>query len=135
MSRVIKFRAWHKQEQKLYQVVGTFRNMVYLSPSEESLTVVDVVNVELMQFTGLTDKNGKDIYEGDIVDLTCLGYGGTYSKRVQVLWADFRWWFQTTQPDTRGRIEALWVESKWQSQCEVIGNIYEHPELLGGDKA
>lgn len=73
--------------------------------------------VELMQFTGLLDKNGKEIYEGDVVKSCDNQYdGSTFKDLLQVV--EF----------TEGSFVPV---SERHSSCfEVIGNIYENPELL-----
>jgi hypothetical protein len=80
---------------------------------------------DLMQFTGLLDANGKEIYEGDIVDLELH----QSNRKAKVVWASFRWWFQMIDLDPDGRVRMDWLESKWESRCKVIGHIYENPEL------
>lgn len=70
-----------------------------------------------MQFTGLTDKNGREIYEGDIYRLTFDG-GKTFDPDLKAV---------------RNFVEdSYWLKSLgYQGQdVEVIGNIYENPELL-----
>jgi len=70
----------------------------------------------LMQFTGLLDKNGKEIYEGD-----CLAGGG------HIVWDERRGAWAIKQ----GESQHLMYEN-WQQPfaCEIIGNIYSNPDLL-----
>lgn len=71
-------------------------------------------NALLVEYTGLHDKNGKEIYEGDIVKRT---------KAWEVLWMGYGWWLRNIKDGASfplGRYEVY----------EVIGNIYENPELL-----
>ena len=74
-----------------------------------------------MQFTGLTDKNGKEIYEGDILRED-NGY------RYQMKWHDFhaQWWAESL--GNYGHSARQIVPS--DPRIEVIGNIYENPDLL-----
>ena len=69
-----------------------------------------------MQFTGLTDKNGKEIYEGDIVRYR----DGIY----KVDWFENGFYLFR---DVRAKFDIWWVDT------EVVGNIYENPELLTTD--
>lgn len=80
---------------------------------------------EVMLFTGLLDKNGREIFEGDIIDGWAVTYCG---DQVSGLGMSAGWYLQ------RDDFES-WIEL--QSRCnengdnyEVIGNIYENPELL-----
>lgn len=131
MSRTIKFRVWDGEKGKMFPVRELFwRNnpyeMVgnYWDFKDESDQYGAAVyfphtdaqgkheNFVLMQFTGFTDRNGTDIYEGDIIRyLDNTGYG-LVEKTVYI--EDIR-----ALPD--------FICSKWE---EVIGNIYENPELL-----
>lgn len=116
MNRPIKFRA--EYEGKIYTVASIdFSNELgiqvgLLAPSGNIL-VVHIDNVKLMQFTGLTDKNGKEIYEGDIVRYR----DGIY----KVDWFENGFYLFR---DVRAKFDIWWVDT------EVIGNIYENPDLL-----
>jgi hypothetical protein len=80
-------------------------------------------NIILMQFTGLHDNNGKEIYEGDILK---DGKG----QPGHVLWAHNSWLMEWMVRDYEGKL----TYEKMLDDCfgygEVIGNIYENPELL-----
>jgi uncharacterized phage protein (TIGR01671 family) len=122
MSREIKFRAWDKATNKMHYQVNkprTDENRAnelkiqfgctnYSARTEKKYIGGDC----LMQFTGLLDKNGKEIFEGDILSHRY------YSKPVICEFVDGSLIF--------GDI------SKYDKSLEVIGNIYENPELLGG---
>ena len=108
-KRAIKFRAWDdKQRYMAYQ--GT--------PELETLQsfIFYFGNGELMQFTGLLDKNGKEIYEGDVVkspDMTCLAYV-VYNHYSFVLFAK----------------DTTYDYFDYYENFEVVGNIYENKDLL-----
>ena len=75
---------------------------------------------ELMQYTGLKDKNGVEIYEGDILSGSKYGYGVVVWKQYQYL-LDYI--------DKTQYMKLDWLGMVVQDGCEVIGNIYENPEL------
>lgn len=72
---------------------------------------------KLMQFTGLHDKNGREIYEGDVID------NGRH--RWRILWLDASFWARTIESDRGGIAVYLIAE-----ESEVIGNVHENPELV-----
>ena len=78
---------------------------------------------EVMQFTGLVDKNGKEVYEGDIVihdsEKIVVSYGIQSVDAFEG--AGFNLWSFYGEKLGGFRL---------QSEIEIIGNIYEHPELL-----
>jgi uncharacterized phage protein (TIGR01671 family) len=113
MKKEIKFRAWDGFQKKMFDIKSL------KLPHREDLSP----EVCLMQFTGLHDKNGKEIYEGDIIEYTIFDYEGNDTQKVgqvNIGEGDFSWWCGDNY---------LAVVSK-DDEREVIGNIYENPELL-----
>ena len=119
--RTIKFRAWHKDAKEM------------LYPSELSRQgdvfhwLAEGQPVEIMQFTGLYDKNGKEIYEGDILSWSMYYKNSYMAKLVDRRNKIVKWCDEKT----------AWIlddERTWNlgiyDDIEVIGNIYETPELL-----
>jgi len=137
MSREIKFRAWDKGSEYMHSNV---QSAVYEDPDEwtEFNTVLGLERFEVMQYTGLKDKNGKEIYEGDI--LTSSEYpfqdDGEYNYHGVVEWGEEEAAYYLTKHlanknrrgISHGISEMLGQED--MSTFEIIGNIYENPELL-----
>ncbi len=127
MTRQIKFRAWaedwdtHKM-QMFYDVQCAYDTISCegeVTPHDQWDNFSSVLNDEdaiVMQFTGLLDKNGKEIYEGDIVE-----YRYT-PPEVKPSYSVFAVEWQEWNPS--------WSVNNEPDAYEVIGNIYEHPELL-----
>jgi uncharacterized phage protein (TIGR01671 family) len=129
--REIKFRAWIIADKDMLYNATSIYDCVYGD------TFADLINndkVELMQYTGLTDKNGKEIYEGDIVKYHDF-YAGDYKERggtAQIIW-DEEEGHSVCKVDKEDG-ELFYICSTWD-MCknyggEVIGNIYENSNLL-----
>ncbi len=126
MSRPIKFRVWLPAIKKLSYPFDLFH-----FPPEENL-----VGCPIMQFTGLHDKNGKEIWEGDIIEFDHQDFRkktGPIMLRAEVVyfWAQFR--ISAKLPGEFPRImphPTLDLDLRINRICEVLGNIHEHPELL-----
>ena len=124
MTRIIKFRAWDKDE-------GGWLNSSCYYCGSENYNNDD--GWELMQFTGLKDRNGVEIYEGDIVKI----YEHRFSPMdfiVDFSGANHCWWlsscFKESQFGTSKESFSFSQLNGFYEDCEVIGNIYENPELL-----
>lgn len=124
--RGIKFRAWRGFEM-LYDVgiYGKEGNHCILSTFPDRGTIVSAFHedVVVMQYTGLKDKNGKEIYEGDIV-IRKEDDGRTTAP--EEVYFDNGGFQPFCEPCHGGTTD--WKE--YEKTTEVIGNIYENPELL-----
>ena len=128
MSRAIKVRLYSKPAKKYidYITIGFLNTGELRSYSTENgfgPVLEDDYIVE--QSTGLKDKNGKEIYEGDIMRYDAIDY--------KVLWADYYAGFETKRLNSPWNNAGLTLHFL-ASVGRVIGNIHENPELLGGKK-
>ena len=78
------------------------------------------------QFTGLTDKNGKEIYEGDIIKEKESDYSNEY-RIYRIYWCDDNMQYWMSDDDTGDSFPLIELEFDYS---KVIGNIYDNPELL-----
>lgn len=132
-NREIKLRAWHKKEKQMIDWFTLSQSAwnTYLNGTKTSLLysilVSDKDSFEAMQFTGLHDKNGKEIYEGDVI--TYIDYDSSheeeYLNKGVVEYYDDEMKFTITNRNTV-EIESI----DFKKEVEVIGNVFENPELL-----
>ena len=114
--REIKFRAWDFNDKKLLPV-DSLRLSI-----EGSIVINEAIGFpawELMQYTGLKDKNGHEIYEGDIVKLCEKHWSPDWEDTAVVKYEEGCFF--------------PWGTGDWEeSSCnyEIIGNVHESPELL-----
>lgn len=131
MSRPIKFRAWDGETRTMHEDVGVYRNRITARDNESLL--LGRHDYPLMQFTGLTDKNGKEIYEGDVLRMKPAVW--TYSEHLlEIIWEEKYATFQAMTRATLGHAPGTAkvgtpYSMSLSAQMEVIGNIYENPEL------
>lgn len=119
MNREIKFRIGSVGE-IYYGKINQCINMFEYSPSCYIDLDSDWV---LMQYTGLKDKNGKEIYEDDIVLINAFGKQHT----TPVIYKEGVFGTQWKEYTTTSTVLKI---TNWFTSIEVIGNIYENPELL-----
>lgn len=89
----------------------------------------EVVPETVGQYTGLTDKNGARIFEGDIVSGHLDDLFPEDESRYEIAWIDYGWHL-TNLDGTVDTAEQDWVNQNF----EVIGNIYDNPELMEVEK-
>ena len=134
--REIKFRAWDKKNKEMYYIGQEFDNEYGCAPyleinkngewywewgdASDEFDLDNKIGI-LMQFTGLLDKEGKEIYEGDIV--RCLPKGWIKDEFLIS-----KVYYDNNAAEFRGFIKTF--NGDKLPETEVIGNIYENPELL-----
>ena len=120
IKREIKFRFWNKELKRMSKIYG-------LGIIWESLViewgVFEWKNIDSLQYTGLKDKNGKEICEGDIVIGTYYEFGGKYKK------VEFNLENAGFDPFCKPSYGGDEWDSEESEKCEIIGNIYENPAL------
>ena len=128
----IKLRAWYEEEKEMQRVTDIYFNKKtgeiesFVAKGKKCNYHTDFDNHKLMQYTGIEDENGVEIYEGDIVKLIIDEFGsdigvikfemGGFVIDYKNLDTEFEWLYYV------------------QDDCdiEVIGNIYENNDLLEG---
>lgn len=125
-----KFRAWDKHIGKMFSVgiIDYTIHSVYVKQPNGLYTESDFDEVELMQFTGLKDKNGKEVFEGDIIRFFDCD-GDEYT--VPVVWdndyACFSVDWGSNMLTSFDYLEEFYTDLK---DIEAIGNIYENLSLI-----
>ena len=135
--RELKFRAWFKEEKRMYaqkHITGIYLNQdiigLYVFDEEGRVTDATEYNlsdVELMQYTGLKDKNGKEIYEGDIVSgwISDIEHDKLLSVG-KIMFVDGAFGIFSISNNFIGDLSSCTLNKS----IKIIGNVYENPELF-----
>lgn len=139
-NREIKFRAWDAENKTMYANVICGRDVVIVEINEDELKdgFIDpdyyttankmengMLSFILMQFTGFSDKNGKEVYEGDYLkysDDSDVSHHRIFWDKTNGRWDDDRL--------EDGDSNTHYYGFDFVKDCKIIGNIYENPELL-----
>ncbi len=150
MNREIKFRIWNKRSKRFVQedtdvdnrrgynlgeyAISPNGDIYFYEQHDGGMDVLEPDDLERSQFTGLEDKNGKEIYEGDIVI-----YEYTYNEAMEssaygngeVCDIDMVEWYEGRYIlNRKGLSSKMYFLFDDYKELKVIGNIFENPELL-----
>lgn len=134
MNRKIKFRAWDSEQKEMY-LYGDIKDFTLGSVNRTDAGYI------FMQFTGIHDKNGKEIYEGDVVSIKELARSENDKQRMirgsdyvsseyigVITWDNESCDYSCVQQGQT--IEDAVGFPRHEQEMKIIGNIYENPELL-----
>ena len=131
--RTIKFRGYNaKNKEWLYgcYLINRGEHFIFpdgIQPADKTWEDFQIDPDTLGQFTGLTDADGNEIYEGDIICAGEMGY-------CEVIYTGYGWGFLTIKDKARNRLAYRTFEA-WHRYIEcgiIIGNIHDNPELMKG---
>lgn len=120
-------RAWDNVNKEMIEDVASIHFKAEMIVTR-NLCFYPFKDIERLQSTGLLDKNGTEIFEGDIVSAMSEGYKaiGVVKRRIDGYWLMYPAW-------QNGQSWKLVVNEQGDTDVEIIGNKFEHPHLLGED--
>ena len=130
--REIKFRAWHSEMERMYY--GKLDDMQWRS-EVSAVTKSDIdenySSFNVMQFTGLKDKNGKEIYEGDVVEYET--YNGKFIGKI-VFEAGMFIMACDKFADSYKALSDFSNSEEWCEELEILGDVHQNPDLLESEE-
>lgn len=141
MNRIIKFRVWDKIKKRFIEFDTDYKNrkgynlgeyalsangkLKFFEACEGGMEVEECRDVDVLFFTGLKDKNGKKIFEGDII----IESHEEVNSNDGTSWEE-KHTFSVEYVECRFNIYGFVHRPASEPELEIIGNIYENPELL-----
>lgn|SRR5574343_259889 len=140
MRQLPKFRAWDKQAKKMIYFddfnnpeiidIHGFPSLSFRS-NNRSRNADEIIDYEIMQSTGLFDKNEVEIYEGDIVKLKYIQDKKEKEAITKIIFEEGAFMLECISGDIHDSCQrALFTLSYFNINPEIIGNIHQNPELL-----
>lgn len=125
-NRILKFRAWDKDEKKMIEPVELIEMLKQVTKSYDNSKGGDAIrrhDLEWLQFTGVFDKDGTEVYEGDIIKVVSTTMENGETAEVVFSKGAF-------SANTNVSHPCHWPAHVFPLYMKVIGNIKENPELL-----
>ena len=127
--REVKFRVWDNEEKEMLEVVslGVSHNWPMLVFKDGYINGLDSEDYDVMQYTGLKDNNGVEIYEGDVITTSSSG-----ARCTEVLYGHYEDAYGAFDEDHYGLHTMQWgtLPDVISNGGVVIGNKYEHAHLI-----
>lgn len=120
--RELKFRIWSEEDKEYRSDIRVSDLVIDIDGAPSTIYSAEGDRFDIEQYTGLKDKNGKEIYEGDIVR-----YG---NDNAAIIWREKNAEFGVKWLDCGVEDSISWQIGIEKTPSEVIGNIHENPELL-----
>lgn len=131
MHRQIQFRVWDRDAEKMIYPKRGYQGHYTMSLAGEFLNLQNGVagdEVSVMEFTGLVDKNGRDIYEGDLINFSTYHTEETVEhKNHEVFYAEELAMFLFVRDESR----ICMFDHVMEETLEVVGNVWETKNLNG----
>lgn len=121
--RKIKFRAWWKKQLRYNAIVGNGQ-CLFIPNATGEYKWVNIAECNVMQFSGLHDIKGTEIYEEDIVTIKSYNFPHQEKEKFRIAYSQEDMMFKFVSVENQREYDKYGFHS-----IEIIGNIYENPEL------